>query len=34
MPIVILHESAEEEMADAILWYEGKESGLGVGLRK
>ena len=34
MPIVILHEAAEEEMADAILWYEGKESGLGAGLRK
>lgn len=34
MIAVILHEAAEEEMADAVLWYEGKEPGLGAALRE
>lgn len=34
MSIVILHEAAEEEMADAISWYESKEQGLGTRLRR
>jgi plasmid stabilization system protein ParE len=31
---IILHEAAEEEMADAILWYERKEQHLGTDLRE
>ena len=31
---IILHEAAVEEMADAILWYERKEKGLGSDLRE
>lgn len=34
MHTIILHEAAEEEMADAVSWYEGKERGLGTHLRK
>ena len=34
MSILVLHEAAEEEMSDAVSWYESKEPGLGTRLRQ